>query len=506
VSADLLSLFSARGLSPKRVTADEWAAPCPACGGKDRCRVWPADHDGRGGYWCRQCETNGDAIQFLRDYEGLSYQEACAQLGVAASSASSTLPKQPRRTDLPEPFEAAASTSPAEIWATKAGSFSVWAHQHLLNNQTQLAWLADRGLSLEAVKQFRLGWNPGEKGRSCLIRPRSVWGLPVLEGRSKDGKPANPKRTFWLPRGLVIPQLDPDGRVLRLRIRRPGADRKSFKEETKYYVVPGSAMDAMILGHTARAFVVVESELDALMLRHQAGDLAGVVSVMTSNVKKIEAGVHEALVRADCILVALDFDKAGAAGWPRWQSSFSRAKRWPCPQGKDPGEAFALGVNMRAWIVAGLPPSMQPGLFPTGQPGVGEREGNNAFSEPAQASPGPSELPEIAGIRWGEKVPGITWEETFADLWRGWPETFPGRDGYFELLGMMARWPVRGVRTRRQGGRPEDDGIGLDFDSRWDRANGALFRRFHDLFWRDDVHRAWLDLNYDGAPVKLVDY
>ena len=193
-------------------------------------------------------------------------------------------------------FEAVASIPPAELWTQKATAFADWAHQQLLGNVEQLGWLATRGLPLEAVKRYRLGWNPGDRGKSCLIRPRAAWGLPPVAAKpDKAGNPARPKTTFWIPRGIVIPQLDPvdsDGPVLRLRIRRPDADRKEFKEDTKYYVIPGSSMDAMILGAQARAFVVVESELDALMLHHQVGDLVGAVSVMTANVKKIEAGVH----------------------------------------------------------------------------------------------------------------------------------------------------------------------------------------------------------------------
>lgn len=395
MAADLLGLFEEHGLAPKKKTGSEWGAACPACGGKDRCMVRPEDHDGRGGYHCRQCGAYGDNIQFLRDYKGLSFKDACKEAGVQVSRATASLPKMPRKAPGQEPFEAASSTPPAELWTKCATAFAAWSHEHLLNNPEQLAWLAERGLPLEAVKRYRLGWNPGERGKSCLIRPRAVWGLPLPEPKKDE----RPKTTFWIPRGLVIPLLDGEGSVLRLRIRRPEADRASFKEETKYYVIPGSCMDAMILGADARAFVVVESELDALMLHHQTGDLAGAVSVMTSTVRKIEASALDALSRALCVLVALDFDGAGAKGWERWSISLPRAKRWPCPVGKDPGEAFAAGANLRAWIMAGLPPVLQPGLLPTGLPvigGEGEREPGAASPSGGVVSP-----PE------GQKVPDL---------------------------------------------------------------------------------------------------
>lgn len=64
-------------LTPKRTRNGEWCGPCPRCGGKDRFLVWPEEDQ----YWCRQCHAKGDSIQFLRDYRGLSYQDAARMVG-----------------------------------------------------------------------------------------------------------------------------------------------------------------------------------------------------------------------------------------------------------------------------------------------------------------------------------------------------------------------------------------------------------------------------------------
>lgn len=55
----------------------EYAGACPWCGGTDRFHYFP-DSDR---YWCidkgrNGCGRKGDAIQFLRDYHGLSFHEA----------------------------------------------------------------------------------------------------------------------------------------------------------------------------------------------------------------------------------------------------------------------------------------------------------------------------------------------------------------------------------------------------------------------------------------------
>jgi len=66
----------------KRVSSSgggEYAGPCPFCGGTDRFRCWPT----KGRAWCRQCGWKGDAIQLLRDRDGLSFFEARRQLGLS---------------------------------------------------------------------------------------------------------------------------------------------------------------------------------------------------------------------------------------------------------------------------------------------------------------------------------------------------------------------------------------------------------------------------------------
>lgn len=113
--------------------------------------------------------------------------------------------------------------------------------------------------------------------------------------------------------------------------------------------------------------VVTESELDAILLHHLAGDLVHCVASMTSNIRNLSRDVFDRLQEALCILVALDMDKAGAEGWPRWEATFPRAKRWPVPAGKDPGEAFSAGEDLRLWLQAGIPAGLRTAK-PSGQP------------------------------------------------------------------------------------------------------------------------------------------
>jgi hypothetical protein len=321
----------------------EWQGPCPGCGGEDRFHVWPQQNQGQGSYWCRGCGKGGDAIQFLRDFEGMSYHDACAYLNI-------DMPDRPEHATLRQPreqkqgFIPARHVPPAELWQEKAEKLTAWAQEHLMTNAEVLAWLAARGIDRTAAENYRLGWNPGEDGKD-IFRARPAWGLSEI--RKENGR----LRALWIPQGLVIPLII-DGIVHRIRIRRP-------EGEPRYYVVPGSSANTMHLEASRRATVIVEAELDAIAIAAGTA-LAGAVAVGTSHGKP-DAAVYENLKTCLQILVALDFDHAGTCAMKWWSEHFDNCDRWPVPRGKDPGEAFQMGIDLEAWIKAGLPPALTIG-------------------------------------------------------------------------------------------------------------------------------------------------
>jgi len=408
----------------------EWQGPCPACGGENRFHVWPLQNDGDGAYWCRQCGLHGDAIQFLRDFEGLGFREACARLGVqrAERDRATAPPSQARPPSRPE-FVPAEPEAPPEAWQAKAWAFVRWASDHLRHNDEALAWLHARGLEADAACACWLGWNPGEEGRD-LYRPRKAWGL--AEALRDDGRP----RALWLPRGLVIPcigqtdpRLDPAGgrrsegddvaaaapSILRIRIRRPDG-------EPRYYVLPGSAATTMVCHPERRAFVVVESELDAIAVA-SACPLAGAVA-LGSVAAKPDRAATRLLAGALQILNALDYDAAGARAMAWWKDTFPRCDRWPAPAGKDPGEAVRLGMDLDRWVRAGLPPALTLG------------------------ADGPKETPRADAPGAGAAIAGAVPPGPAAE---GETDPAPGNDippAVIELAGLLRKNPgVRIVNT-----------------------------------------------------------
>jgi zinc-binding domain of primase-helicase len=468
--ANLVDLLSEYGFSPVKKTATEWASPCPFCGGKDRFQIWPDEGEGRGYYWCRQCDAKGDGIQFLRDFADMNYGDACKRIGVApvANLRAPALTKK-KAVEPFEPVRPDDGTKPeldTAKWRTRALDFVTWTSEQLQKAPEQLAWLAARGIDAASARQYRLGYNPGEKGRNCIIRPRAVWGLPPV--KRKDGK----DKQFWLPRGIVVPQLSGD-EVQRLRIRRLDADRQQFRPEHKYHVVEGSSMDVLWLPCTAprpgqAVAVVVESELDAILLHILAGDLFHCMASMTSNIRRLPANVYEQLQSCLCILVALDCDAAGADGWPRWQETFPRAKRWPVPAGagKDPGEAFSRGENLRLWLQAGIPAGIRKAMR-TGQPPemASQEEGRDEKAGPVT----------YHGIKLAENGHLIPPPEVlqFYAMWREMPVVY----------------------TRFTDSEGNCIGFDWNCDNKWSARNPGklyeflLFRDSHDIIWE------WISLN-----------
>jgi len=371
---NLLDHITANGRQYKRVSGNnggEYHGPCPKCGGNDRFHIWPEQGD-HGTFWCRGCGQAGDAIEYLMKIEGMTFPAACTMVGKELPEQEEYRAPQFKR-PAADTFVPRETTAPVNLWIQHAEKLVKWAHDQLLANQNQLKWLAARGLDLEAVKRYRLGWNPGENGKD-LYRVRESWGLPSVF--KEDG---TTKKKLWLPIGLVIPCFT-EG-LHRIRIRRP-------EGEPRYYLVPGSGTSPMILGDNAKAWTIVESELDALLIHHLAGDLTGAISQGNSTAKP-DSIAQACLEQSLAILVALDSDQAGmqAAVW--WQKHYPQAERWPVPIGKDPGEAFKSGVDIREWIKAGLPPALTLPPPPERRPHVPAIPQDNSGADSSSSSPEP---------------------------------------------------------------------------------------------------------------------
>ncbi len=305
----------------------EFSGACPWCGGDDRFRFWPNESKA-GRYWCRQCHRSGDTINLLCEVEGLSYVAACRQLDI--SPGRPVYGRLPEKREKPQ-WKPKEPVYPGEQWRERAGSLVDYAQKQLWETAAGLVavdYLKGRGLKEETIKQFRLGWISQTR-----FIDRVAWGL-------------SPGKKLWIPSGILIPYCRRD-QVIRLRIRRHDPDGP------RYVIVSGSAAMPMSLAFNKSYLVVVESELDGLLL-HQEVSVAGVVALGSVSYRP-DYETDYFLRKAASILGALDSDSAGAKEsltW--WKMEYNNFKRWPASCGKDPGEMFQQGVELDAWVQAGL--------------------------------------------------------------------------------------------------------------------------------------------------------
>lgn len=306
----------------------EWAGPCPFCGGTDRFRVWPTPIDGKPRYWCRQCGQSGDAIEYVKQRDGVGFVEACGRLGLS-------LPNNggPRRVQSPAPRRPAQRGTvskendwPAlsdQGWQTAADNFCLRAWEALQDNRPARQYLHDRGLHDSTIAAFELGYNPQIE--------QSKWGSVRV----------------YLPSGIVLPWLV-ERRYWAINVRR------LTSEEPKYIKAKGSANGLFLcqLIPTGNTVVMVEGEFDAMAVWQETRGLK-VTPVATGSVSG--SRLHRWIARlsvARLVVLAFDADEAGDKAAAYWKTIFPDAVRLR-PLRHDAAAMLQVGDDVRSWVREG---------------------------------------------------------------------------------------------------------------------------------------------------------
>ena len=98
-------------------------------------------------------------IQYLRDVRGMTFEQACVELGELPKR---MLRPQPKPTSVKAAWQPKESRRPSDVWQEKAIAFVAYAERILWSNtgETVRMFLHARGLSDETTKHARLGWHP----------------------------------------------------------------------------------------------------------------------------------------------------------------------------------------------------------------------------------------------------------------------------------------------------------------------------------------------------------
>ena len=361
-----LDLVQSDGFTLRRVSGTrggEYAGSCPFCAGVDRFRCWPQEDRA----WCRGCGWSGDAIQYCRDFRNLTFKEAHQLVTGREPDQQRTMrtaepPRQWTPKPTPEP--------PRDIWQEKTTALIEWASKKLWSpvGAEGQRLLETKGISRTTAEKFKLGWLPADQ-----FRDREQWGL-----ESEVRPDGRPKKVFF-PAGLTIPY-EVDGQIVRVRFR-----RKDPKGSDRYILLPGGNTRPYMIGQ-GQKWIITESELDAILLFQEVGDQTGIIALGNAQAKP-DKDTTKILRQAEVILVSLDSDEAGIKeAWQWWLPHFPQAKRWPVPGqfGKDHGDAFKAGLDLKAWTRAALEPSREvkpprPDLTPEELEDFEERSGIMEF-------------------------------------------------------------------------------------------------------------------------------
>jgi len=258
-------------------------------------------------YHCYGCGAHGDAIAFMMAHVKLGFTEAVESLaerfGVALEKTEATGERQgPSKTELKDALE-------------KACRFYHFALLHTQDGQEALKYLYQRGIDLDFIRLFQVGFAPREPNVFQQVMQTDNVPGEVLEQAglilvTESGR----KRDFFSDR-ITFPIRDAMGAVI-------GFSARKFKEETfggKYINTPETPLfkkSQVLFGlsycrrriakeHKA---IVVEGQIDALRLI-QAGFNFTVAGQGTAfgegHVRELlNLGVHH-------VYLALDADEAG---------------------------------------------------------------------------------------------------------------------------------------------------------------------------------------------------
>lgn len=289
------TVISAYGV-PLRPAGQALVGRCPfhADRGRPNLYVYPATQS----FYCYRCGIGGDVIRFVQQIEGVDFAAAVQQLTDLASSA-------PPGRRPPAPSSKRRSVGDAER-AVLAAAVDVY-HDSLLAEPAALAYLADRGLTLDTIRRYRLGYADGDNLIPHLRQQRLPLSAARRLGLLRRGRE-------FLGERIVFPALH-DGQPVWLI----GRAFRCRPDAPKYLGLPGPKP---LLGwdeaRHEREVYVVEGPFDWLTLCQWG---LSAVALLGSHASP-EA--LQALARFERVYLALDNDEAGQAATERLMAALGR--------------------------------------------------------------------------------------------------------------------------------------------------------------------------------------
>ena len=322
---------------PLHGSRGELRGKCPFHAGKtaESLVVWPDE-----GKWrCWAGCGGGDAIDWVRQRDGVGYRAALERLGIDA-------PVTPAERPIVAPEPASA---PSDVWQAQAVAIAQAAIETLWSDAgaKPRAWLLGRGFTEETIWRAALGYVPAD-----LYPARAEWGLPAKPWTEENGTHHRGLK-LAIPRGITIPWYVNGDELWKLFIRTPQHTGPGGKGWPKYHQVPGGT-NAIYNADTLephRPAMICEAAFDALAVQQAAGDLVSAVATGTTGGRSVTWLARLALCRP--VLLAFDNDAGGEPPLTYWRAMLPQAVVWK-PRFDDPGAMLEAGTDVRGWVQAGL--------------------------------------------------------------------------------------------------------------------------------------------------------
>ncbi len=316
---------------PLKKAGREWTACCPFH--NERSPSFTVSQT-KQFFHCFGCGVHGSAIKFLMDYDRLEFPDAVEEL---AQTVGLTVPREGGR-------EAAPREDKTDLYALLDAAAG-WYEGELPRHADAQAYCKKRGLDVETIKRFRLGWAPA--GYDGVIK--SLGNTPRrMELLNEAGMVASNEKGNKYDRfreRLMFPILDRRGRVIAF-----GGRVLSSEQSPKYLNSPETPLfhkgrELFALWQVKQAnqnlvrIVVVEGYMDVIAL-HQAGLPIAVATLGTATTPEHTELLFRA---APDVVFCFDGDRAGrAAAWKALESALPRLRDGRqayflfLPDGEDP--------------------------------------------------------------------------------------------------------------------------------------------------------------------------
>lgn len=357
-----------------RHVGNKWVGQvCPGCGktgsGNDKFNFWDD-----GGYKCWSCEKSGDIISWLRGGLDVDFGMTCAEAHeyVNTDCLSSSCPhvnkcrvttggrRHPASPALP-PAQGSRVDGvnmieqviyPHDLWVDRMEKMVQKATGKIGGHPEVLEYLASRGITPEMIDRNRFGYLPHDE--KIPVEQLGIVFDPDGNKRVAAGTVVYGKKDLWIPGGIVMP-LYHNGKLFAVDIRRPKFNREKFLPNLKYMFIKGGGVSYRVLwdgalGTSPRAVVFIEARLCASLVYALCPDVA----IVVGKDKPLPRAYYERFKQAPVILVATDNDTPGKEKARKLEVAFDNAYYWPVPKGKDPGEFFQQGGDVKEWIEEGI--------------------------------------------------------------------------------------------------------------------------------------------------------